>query len=41
MLTRADIKTEVDMLNTMKTRLAKLLARGMSAQDMINAAPTR
>ncbi len=39
-MTRADLKAEVDMLSTMKTRLAKLLAKGMSAQDMINAAPT-
>ncbi len=39
-MSRADLKTEAEMLATMKTRLAKLLAKGTSAQDMINAAPT-
>jgi hypothetical protein len=40
-MSRADLKEENAMLATMKTRLAKLLAQGMSAQDMIDAAPTR
>jgi cyclase len=39
--TRADVAAENAMLGTMKQRLAKLLAQGMSAQDMIDAAPTR
>jgi cyclase len=39
--TRADVAAENAMLATMKQRLAKLLAQGMSAQDMIDAAPTR
>jgi glyoxylase-like metal-dependent hydrolase (beta-lactamase superfamily II) len=39
-MSRADLSAENEMLGTMKTRLAKLLAKGMSAQDMINAAPT-
>lgn len=40
-LTRADLQAENDMLAAMKTRLAKLLAQGMSVQDMLAAAPTR
>jgi cyclase len=39
--TRVDLAAENAMLATMKQRLAKLLAQGMSAQDMIDAAPTR
>jgi cyclase len=38
---RADVQAENEMLTTLKTRLAKLLARGMSVQDMIKAAPTK
>jgi cyclase len=38
---RADVAAENAMLATMRQRLAKLLAQGMSAQDMIDAAPTR
>jgi cyclase len=38
--TRADVEDENKMLATMRQRLAKLLAQGMSAQDMIAAAPT-
>ncbi|MEJ1962010.1 MAG: MBL fold metallo-hydrolase [Gammaproteobacteria bacterium] len=40
-LSRADLQAENAMLATMKTRLAKLLAQGMSAQDMLQAAPSR
>ena len=40
-LARADLDAENSMLATMKTRLAKLLAQGMSVQDMLAAAPTR
>ena len=36
-----DLKAENDMLAAMKLKLSKLLAQGMSAQDMIGAAPTR
>jgi glyoxylase-like metal-dependent hydrolase (beta-lactamase superfamily II) len=38
---RADVAAENEMLTAMKLKLAKLLAQGMSAQDMIDAAPTR
>jgi cyclase len=40
-LARADLEAENAMLAAMKTRLAKLLAQGMSVQDMLAAAPTR
>jgi cyclase len=40
-LTRADLEAEKAMLAAMKTRLAKLLAQGMSVQDMLAAAPSR
>jgi glyoxylase-like metal-dependent hydrolase (beta-lactamase superfamily II) len=40
-LTRADLDAENSMLAAMKTRFAKLLAQGMSVQDMLAAAPTR
>ncbi len=40
-LTRADLEAENAMLAAMKTLLAKLLAQGMSVQDMLAAAPTR
>jgi hypothetical protein len=40
-LSRADLDAENAMLAAMKTRLAKLLAQGMSVQDMLAAAPTR
>jgi glyoxylase-like metal-dependent hydrolase (beta-lactamase superfamily II) len=40
-LARADLDAENAMLAAMKTRLAKLLAQGMSVQDMLAAAPTR
>ena len=39
-LTRTDLETENAMLAAMKTRLAKLLAQGMSVQDMLAAAPS-
>jgi hypothetical protein len=38
---RADVQAENEMLAAMKTRLSKLLARGMSVQDMIEAAPAK
>jgi glyoxylase-like metal-dependent hydrolase (beta-lactamase superfamily II) len=38
---RADVQSEYEMLNAMKLKLAQLLAQGMSARDMIDAAPTR
>jgi cyclase len=38
---RTDLEAEGQMLTTLKPRLAKLLAQGMSAQDMIDAAPTK
>ena len=36
---RADVTAANQMLSTMRTRLAKLLAEGMSAQDMVDAKP--
>jgi cyclase len=39
--TRADLEAENAMLTDMKLKLSKLLAQGMSADDMIAAAPTR
>jgi cyclase len=39
--TRADLQAEHQMLVTLKQRLSKLLAQGMSVQDMLAAAPTR
>jgi cyclase len=39
--TRAEVETEHDMLATLKLRLSKLLAQGMSVPDMLAAAPTR
>jgi cyclase len=39
--TRADVATEHGMLATLKLRLSQLLAKGMSAQDMLAATPTR
>jgi cyclase len=39
--TRADLQAEHEMLSTVKTRMSQLLAQGMSAQDMIDAQPTR
>ncbi|MEP7245256.1 MAG: MBL fold metallo-hydrolase [Gammaproteobacteria bacterium] len=38
---RANLDAEHAMLVTMKQRLAQLLAKGMSVQDMIDAAPTQ
>jgi cyclase len=38
---RAQVQAEAAMLATMRQRLAKLLADGMSAQDMIDAKPTQ
>jgi len=40
-LSRADVQAENEMLAAMKLRLSKLLARGMSIQDMIDAAPAK
>ena len=37
---RAEVEAEHKMLATLKTRLANLLAQGMSVQDMIEARPT-
>ncbi len=38
---RADLQAENDMLAALKTKLSRLLADGMSVQDMLDAAPTR
>jgi len=38
---KADLLTEQAMLAEVRTRLSKLLAQGMSIEDMLNAAPTR
>jgi glyoxylase-like metal-dependent hydrolase (beta-lactamase superfamily II) len=38
---REQLKAEHAMLTEMRTRLSRLLAQGMSIQDMIDAAPTR
>jgi cyclase len=38
-LSRAQVQEETDMLTTMKLRLSKLLAQGMSVQDMLAVAP--
>jgi cyclase len=40
-LSKADLVTSHAMLATMKTRLSKLLAKGMSAQEMIDTAPSK
>jgi glyoxylase-like metal-dependent hydrolase (beta-lactamase superfamily II) len=40
-LTRTDVQAERDMLVAVQSRLAKLLAQGMSVTDMLAAAPTR
>lgn len=40
-LARGDLQAEQAMLGDLRTKLAKLLAQGMSVQDMIDAAPTR
>ena len=37
--TQAQVHAEAQMLDTMRKRLAKLLAEGMSAQDMVDAKP--
>jgi cyclase len=39
--TRVNVAAEHDMLVTLKLRLSQLLAKGMSVQDMLAAAPTR
>jgi cyclase len=39
--TRADLALERDMLAALKLRLSQLLAKGMSVQDMLAAAPSR
>ena len=39
--TRPDVEAERDMLATMKLRLSRLLAKGMSVPDMLAAAPSR
>jgi cyclase len=39
--TQADLQAEHDMLATLKLKLSQLLAQGMSARDMLAAAPTR
>ncbi|HEV2701145.1 MAG TPA: MBL fold metallo-hydrolase, partial [Steroidobacteraceae bacterium] len=39
--TRADLMAEHDMLTTLKLRLSRLLAQGMSVKDMLGATPTR
>jgi cyclase len=36
---RADLQAQADMCNAMRDRLVKLMRQGMSAQDMIDAAP--
>jgi hypothetical protein len=41
LLSRADLQAQADMLTTVQARLAKLLSLGMSAQDMVDAAPTK
>jgi glyoxylase-like metal-dependent hydrolase (beta-lactamase superfamily II) len=38
---RAQVRAEAEMLATMRQRLAKLLADGMSVEDMIEAKPTK
>jgi cyclase len=38
---RSDLQAERDMLTILKGRLSRLLAQGMSASDMVSAAPTR
>ncbi len=38
---RADLVAEQAMLSEVRTRLSRLLAQGMSIQEMIDAAPTR
>lgn len=39
--THAAVQAEAQMLDTMRKRLAKLLAEGMSAQDMVDAKPAQ
>ncbi len=40
-LNRADVAAEHDMLGTLKQRLSKMLAKGMSAEEMIAARPAQ
>jgi glyoxylase-like metal-dependent hydrolase (beta-lactamase superfamily II) len=41
LLSRADLQAQAEMLAAVQARLTKLLALGMSAQDMVDAAPTK
>jgi len=40
-LTKAQLATEYTVLNTLRQRLAKMMAQGMSAQEMIDARPAQ
>ena len=39
--TRKDLEAQAEMCNTMRDRLVKLMRQGMSAKDMIAAAPSK
>ena len=39
--TRADLQAQLDMLGTMRTRFVEMMRKGMSAKDMLAAAPTK
>jgi cyclase len=39
--TKADLQAQLDMLGTMRTRFIEMMRKGMSAKDMLAAAPTR
>ena len=41
LLSRTDLQAQADMLAAVQSRLSKLLAQGMSAKDMVDAAPTQ
>jgi len=39
--TQADLKAQLDMLTTMRTRFVEMMRKGMSAKDMLAATPTK
>ena len=39
--TRADLQAQADMCATMRTRFVEMMRKGMSAKDMLAAAPTK
>ena len=39
--TKADLQAQADMCGTMRTRFVEMMRKGMSAKDMLAAAPTK